>query len=54
MTSIGRTLALGRPTYKILPGRELSLMIMGQNIWLVIIVIFIALVLLGVITVATK
>jgi hypothetical protein len=29
-------------------------MIMGQNIWLVIIVVFIILVLLGVITVATR
>ncbi len=33
-------------------GREVSLM--GQNIWLVLIVIFIILVLLGVITVATR
>ena len=33
--------------------REVSLMIMGQNIWLVIIVVFIILVVLGVITVAT-
>jgi hypothetical protein len=29
-------------------------MIMGQNIWLVLIVVFIILVLLGVITVATR
>ena len=39
------------PDYKILPDGEESLML-GQNIWLVIIVVFIILVVLGVVTVA--